>query len=68
MKNLDYYLNLKYDVKLIGVAGTWVAAIPALPNCVADGKTPQEATAKLEEVKKLIIEDCLKSGRPVPEP
>ncbi len=68
MKNLDYYLSLKHDVKLIGVAGMWVAAIPALPDCVAEGKTPQEAMAKLEEAKKLWIEDRLKSGQPVPEP
>lgn len=68
MKNLEYYLSLKYDVKLIGAAGTWAAAIPALPDCVAEGKTPQEAIARLEEEKKLWIENRLKSGQPVPEP
>lgn len=68
MKNLDYYLNLKYDIKLIGASGAWAAAIPALHDCVAEGKSPQEAMAKLEEAKKLWIENCLKSGRPVPEP
>lgn len=68
MKNLDYYLNLKYDVKLIGAAGAWAAAIPALPDCVAEGKTPQEAMAKLEEAKKAWLVSRLKSGQPVPEP
>jgi len=68
MKNLDYYLNLKYDVKLIGTVGAWAAAIPALPDCVAEGKTPQEAMAKLEEVKKAWLESRLKSGQPIPEP
>lgn len=68
MKDLNYYLNLKYGTKLIGFTGTWAAAINAFPGCTAEGKTPDEALAKLEETKKLWIEDCLKSGRPVPEP
>ena len=68
MKNLQYYLDLKYEVKLIGAGGAWAAAIPALPDCVAEGKSPQEAMAKLEEVKKLWIESRLKSGQPIPEP
>ncbi|MBP7332162.1 MAG: type II toxin-antitoxin system HicB family antitoxin [Firmicutes bacterium] len=68
MRNLDYYLSLKYEVKLIGAGGAWAAAIPVLNDCVAEGKSPQEAMAKLEEVKKLWIENRLKAGRPVPEP
>jgi predicted RNase H-like HicB family nuclease len=68
MKDLNYYLKHKYDTKLIGCGGAWAAGIPSLPGCVAEGRTPDEALAKLEDVKKLWIEDCLKSGRPVPEP
>jgi predicted RNase H-like HicB family nuclease len=68
MKDLNYYLKLRYDTKLIGCSGLWAAGIPALQGCVAEGKTPDEAMAKLEEVKKLWLEDCLNSGRPVPEP
>jgi antitoxin HicB len=68
MKDLNYYLNLKYETKLIGLPGTWAAAINALPGCSAEGKTPDEALAKLEEAKKLWLENCLKSGQPVPEP
>ncbi len=68
MRDLNYYLNLRYEVKMIGAAGAWAAAIPALPDCVAEGKTPQEAMAKLEEAKKIWIENRLKSGQPVPEP
>ena len=68
MKDLNYYLKLKYDTKLIGCSGVWAAGIHILPGCEAEGKTPDEVMAKLEEAKKLWIEDCLKSGRPVPEP
>jgi predicted RNase H-like HicB family nuclease len=68
MKDLNYYLNLKYDTKLIGFTGAWAAAIPALPGCTAEGKTPDEAMTKLADVKKSWIDNCLKSGRTVPEP
>ncbi|NLJ76146.1 MAG: type II toxin-antitoxin system HicB family antitoxin [Peptococcaceae bacterium] len=68
MKNLDYYLNLKYETKLVGAGGAWAAAIPILPDCVAEGKSPQEAMAKLEEAKKLWLEKRLQSGQPIPEP
>ena len=68
MKDLNYYLKLKYDVKLIGCSGFWAAAIHILPGCAAEGKTPDEVMAKLEAAKKLWIEDALKAGRPVPEP
>ncbi len=68
MKDLNYYLNLKYDTKLIGFIGTWAASIPALPGCAAEGKTPDEAMTKLADVKKSWIDNCLKSGQTVPEP
>ena len=68
MKDLNYYLKLKYDVKLIGCSGFWAAAIHILPDCAAEGKTPDEVMAKLEEKKKIWIEDALKAGRPIPEP
>lgn len=68
MKELIYYLSLKYEIKLFGLEGAWAAWIPALPGCISDGKTPDEALAKLEEAKRNWIEACLEAGRPVPEP
>ncbi len=46
----------------------WVAEIPDLPGCVADGDTPDEAVESLEEAKRLWIEARLENGHPVPEP
>ena len=46
----------------------WVAEIPDLPGCVADGDTPDEAIESLQEAKRLWIEARLENGHPVPEP
>ena len=46
----------------------WVAEIPDLPGCVADGETPDEAVESLKEAKQLWIEARLESGHHIPEP
>ncbi len=46
----------------------WVAELPDLPGCVADGDTPDEAIDSLEEAKRLWIEARLENGHPIPEP
>lgn len=72
MKSIDHYLRLNYEIKLRKLAedegGGWVAEIPLLPGCMADGKTPEEALMNLEDAKKCWLETCLELGRPVPEP
>jgi len=44
VKNLDYYLNLNYEIKLRKLSPAegdgWLAEIPLLPGCMSDGKTP----------------------------
>ena len=72
MKNLEYYLNLDYEIKLRKLhedeGGGWMAEIPNLPGCMSDGETPEEAIDNLDDAKKSWIETCLELGRPVPEP
>jgi predicted RNase H-like HicB family nuclease len=69
-KTLEYYLPLLYPIVLIPDAkdGTWYARIPLLTGCMADGATPTEALAALEEVKRLWFEASLKHGHTIPEP
>ena len=46
----------------------FVAEVPELPGCMADGKTYQEALANAEEVIDEWIETAKDLGRALPEP
>ena len=46
----------------------FIAEVPELPGCIADGATYQEALANAEIVIQEWIETAQESGRPIPEP
>ena len=46
----------------------YVAEIPELPGCMADGSTYQEALANAEAVIQEWIETAKELNRPMPEP
>jgi predicted RNase H-like HicB family nuclease len=46
----------------------FVAEVPELPGCAADGKTYREALANVEVVIKEWIETARELGRPIPKP
>ena len=46
----------------------YVAEIPELPGCMADGSTYQEALANAEAVIQEWIETAKELNRPIPEP
>lgn len=46
----------------------FIAEVPELPGCMADGKTYQEAVANAEVVMGEWIERAKELGRTVPEP
>ena len=46
----------------------FVAAVPELPGCAADGPTYQEAVANAEVVIREWIETARELGRPIPTP
>ena len=48
--------------------GAFVAEVPELPGCAADGGTYQEAVANVEVVIREWIETARELGRPIPEP
>ena len=72
MKDLAYYLNLNYEIKVRLLSeqegGGWFAEIPLLPGCMSDGETIEEAVTHLGDAKKGWIETALKLSREVPEP
>jgi predicted RNase H-like HicB family nuclease len=60
----------KYDVILYWSEEdeAFVAEVPELPGCAADGSTRQEALANVEIVISEWLETARELGRPVPEP
>lgn len=46
----------------------FIAEVPELPGCAADGHTYAEALANVERVIQEWIEVAKELGRPVPEP
>lgn len=47
--------------------GGYVVSVPALPGCVSQGDTRQEALDNIREAIDLYVEDCIEAGDPVPE-
>lgn len=46
----------------------WVAFVPEMPSCVAQGDTAQDAIEALKTVREDYIYFLMKHGVPVPEP
>ncbi len=47
---------------------SFVAEVPELPGCMADGKSYQEAVSNAEIVIREWIETAKELGRPIPQP
>src|SRR5579884_1199581 len=62
--------NIKYELILYWSKQdqAFIAEVPELPGCVADGATYQEAVANVEVVIQEWIETAQELGRPIPEP
>lgn len=50
------------------VDNCYIASIPELPGCMADGKTQEEVLQNLQVIAKEWIETAIEMGRKVPEP
>ena len=46
----------------------YIAEVPELPGCMADGKTPTEAVENAEIIIQEWIETALEDGEEIPEP
>ncbi|OLD57409.1 MAG: hypothetical protein AUI64_00620 [Acidobacteria bacterium 13_1_40CM_2_64_6] len=46
----------------------FIAEVPELPGCAADGETHQEALANVEVIIREWIETAKELGRPIPTP
>ena len=61
---------MKYEVTIYWSEGdeAFLAEVPELPGCMADGKTHAEALAAVEVVAREWVETARELGRAVPEP
>lgn len=69
-KSSEYYMELIYPIELLADrgAGGFVASHPDLEGCIAQGETPDEAVAALEEARRLWITSRIEDGLSVPAP
>lgn len=47
---------------------TFIAEVPELPGCAADGATYQEALVNVETIVQEWMETARELGRPIPQP
>jgi predicted RNase H-like HicB family nuclease len=60
----------KYEIIIYWSAddNAFIAEVPELPGCMADGQTYQEALTNAETIISQWIETAQEIGRPIPEP
>jgi predicted RNase H-like HicB family nuclease len=61
--------DIKYEIILYWSKRdrAFLAEVPELPGCMADGKTYQEALANVEAIIQEWIETALAEGRTIPK-
>ena len=63
-------MDSKYEVIIFWSAedDAYVAEVPELPGCMADGKTYHEALSNAEQIIQEWIDTAKELGRTVPQP
>ena len=63
-------MNIRYEIILYWSEDgqAFIAEVPELPGCAADGATYQEALASAETIIAEWIETARELGRPIPQP
>ncbi len=63
-------MTMKYEVIIYWSEEdeAFIAEVPELPGCAADGETYQEALQNLEIIMQEWIETANALGRPIPQP
>lgn len=68
MRDLPYFLSLRYPVELIDDDGVFVASHPDLPGCISQGDSPDEAVANLNDAREAWLRVSVEDGLPIAEP
>jgi|GEM_PF-1099591 len=67
-RSLEYYLSLDYPLEVTRCEGGYVVEYIDLPGCIAQGKTEEEAVARLKEGREAWFRVTLELGLPIPLP
>lgn len=70
MKNLNYYLNLDYEicVREDKEDGGYVAWFPGLPGCITCSEKREDLLRMLFDAKEQWLVAAIESGYPIAEP
>ena len=62
--------NYKYEIVIYWSKEdeAFIAEVPELPGCAADGATSAEALSNVDQIIREWIETAKELGRPIPEP
>lgn len=63
-------MDLKYEIIVFWSQedDAFIAEVPELPGCMADGNSYQEAVSNAEHIIQEWIETAKEIGRPIPQP
>lgn len=63
-------MNSKYEMIIYWSEedSAYIAEVPELPGCMADGSSYVQAVAEAEKVIALWIQTAQEEGRPIPKP
>lgn len=63
-------MSSRYEIIIYWSAedDAFIAEVPELPGCMADGKSYQEVIANTERIIEEWLETARDLGRPIPEP
>jgi predicted RNase H-like HicB family nuclease len=63
-------MDQKYEIIIFWSSedNSFVAEVPELPGCMADGKTYQEALGNAQQIIDQWIETAAELGRAIPQP
>ena len=63
-------MTMRYEINLYWSEQdqSFIAEVPDLPGCAADGETYQEALQNIEIIMQEWIENAQELGRKIPEP
>lgn len=68
IKDLNYYMSLRYRILLTPEVDGWGAIIAELPGCIGAGDTIEEALMMLDAAKEGWFRSSLKHGDVIEEP